>query len=86
MVSDVHSHILDEDKRLNADKFEKVFYQHQQPVLETAEQPVKQPAAATSAVTKVLKLLNKSPELTAQLLQLLGGMGTQGTVCAASAN
>ena len=86
MVSDVYSHILDEDRRLNADKFEKVFYQHQQPVLETVEQPVKQPAAATSDVTKVLELLNKSPELTAQLLQLLGGMGTQGTVCAASAN
>ena len=27
MVSDVYSHILDEDRRLNADKFEKVFYQ-----------------------------------------------------------
>lgn len=24
--------ILDEDRRLNADKFEKVFYQHQKPV------------------------------------------------------
>lgn len=32
MVSDVYSHILDEDRRLNADKFEKVFYQHQKPV------------------------------------------------------
>ena len=87
MVSDVYSHILDEDRRLNADKFEKVFYQHQKPVeKETVQQEIVQPAAATNDVAKVLELLNKSPELTSQLLQLLGGMGTQGTVCAASAN
>ena len=40
MVSDVYSHILDEDRRLNADKFEKVFYQHQKPALENVEEPV----------------------------------------------
>lgn len=86
MVSDVYSHILDEDRRLNADKFEKVFYQHQTPAEETDEPENVQPAAASNDVAKVLELLNKSPELTSQLLQLLGGMGTQGTVCAASAN
>ena len=86
MVSDVYSHILDEDRRLNADKFEKVFYQHQTPVETTDERESVQPAAATNDVAKVLELLNKSPELTSQLLQLLGGMGTQGTVCAANAN
>ena len=86
MVSDVYSHILDEDRRLNAEKFEKVFYQHQKPVETTDERESVQPAAATNDVAKVLELLNKSPELTSQLLQLLGGMGTQGTVCAANAN
>ena len=85
MVSDVYSHIIDEDRRLNADKFEKVFYQHQKPVeKETVQPEIVQPAAATNDVAKVLELLNKSPELTSQLLQLLSGMGTQGTVCAAS--
>ena len=85
MVSDVYSHILDEDRRLNADKFEKVFYQHQKPVeKETVQPEIAQPAAATNDVAKVLELLNKSPELTSQLLQLLSGMGTQGTVCVAS--
>ena len=87
MVSDVYSHILDEDRRLNADKFEKVFYQHQKPVeKETVQPEIAQPAAATNDVAKVLELLNKSPELTSQLLQLLSGMGTQETVCAASAD
>lgn len=86
MVSDVYSHILDEDRRLNADKFEKVFYRHQTVEAETKQSEVEQPAAATNEVAKVLELLNRSPELTAQLLQLLGGVGTQGTVCAASAN
>ena len=46
MVSDVYSHILDEDRRLNADKFEKVFYQHQKPVeKETVQPEIAQPAA-----------------------------------------
>lgn len=86
MVSDVYSHILDEDRRLNADKFEKVFYQHQTAEAEAKQPEVEQPEAATSDVAKVIELLNQSPELTTQLLQLLGGVVSQGTVCAASAN
>jgi hypothetical protein len=45
-----------------------------------------QSTAASSDVAKVLELLNKSPELTAQLLQLLDGVVTQGTVRVTSAN
>ena len=87
MVSDVYSHILDEDRRLNADKFEKVFYQHQKPVeKETVQPEIVQPAAATNDVAKVLELLNKSPEFTTQLLQLLGGVVSQGTVCTVKGN
>ena len=87
MVSDVYSHIIDEDRRLNADKIEKVFYQHQKPVeKETVQPEIVQPAAATNDVARVLELLNKSLELTSQLLQLLSGMGTQWTVCVASAD
>ena len=85
MVSDVYSHILDEDRRLNADKFEKVFYQHQKPVEKETVQIV-QPAAATNDVAKVLELLNKSPEFTTQLLQILGSVVSQGAVCAAKGN
>ncbi len=87
MVSDVYSYILDEDRRLNADKLEKVFYRHQKPVEKDPAQPeIVQTAAATDDAAKVLELLNKSPELTTQLLQLLGGVVSQGTVCAPSAN
>lgn len=65
----------------------KVFYQHQKPVeKETVQPEIVQPAAATNDVARVLELLNKSPELTSQLLQLLSGMGTQETACAASAD
>ena len=56
------------------------------PVETTDERESVQPAAATNDVAKVLELLNKSPELTSQLLQLLGGVVSQGTLCAASAN
>ena len=45
-----------------------------------------QPEAATGDVAKVIELLNQSPELTTQLLQLLGGVVSQGTVRAVSAN
>lgn len=87
MVSDVYSHILDEDRRLNADRFEKEFYQQQKLDKEDAKQPeVEQPEAATGDVAKVLELLNQSPELTTQLLQLLGGVVSQGTVRAVSAD
>ncbi len=87
MVSDVYSHILDEDRRLNADRFEKEFYQHQKLDKEDAKQPeAEQPEAATGDVAKVIELLNQSPELTVQLLQLLGGVVSQGTVRAVSAN
>ena len=54
--------------------------------IETVQPEIVQPAAATNDVARVLELLNKSPELTSQLLQLLSGMGTQETVCAASAD
>ena len=30
MVTDVYSHILDEDRRLNAQRFEEAFYQHKE--------------------------------------------------------
>lgn len=85
MVSDVYSHILDEDRRLNADKFEKEFYQHQKPTQhEIAAQEVEQLQSATTDMGKMLELLNKSPELTTQLLQLLGSVVKNDTVCAES--
>ena len=79
MVSDVYSHILDEDRRQNASRFEQEFYhtkdskpiaQSKLTVLDTPKQEEAQ---------KVMELLANSPELTAQLLQMLS-QGKKGMV------
>ena len=66
MITDVYSHILDEDRRNNAARFEEAFYQPDKAAPEPqATQGNNEDAA------KVMELLNKTPELAAQILQLL---------------
>ncbi|MDO4563430.1 MAG: tyrosine-type recombinase/integrase, partial [Clostridia bacterium] len=66
MVSDVYSHILDEDRRKNATQFEEAFYHADR------NAPIGPVAPGTTTETeKVMELLNRTPELAAQLLQLL---------------
>jgi hypothetical protein len=72
MITDVYSHILDEDRRNNAARFEEAFYQ---PDKASSEQPTAQSKNEDTA--KVMELLNKTPELAAQLLQLLSMAATQ---------
>ena len=67
MVSDVYSHILDEDRRHNAEKMERDFYKKAEDKT-TAESEAKPANAATE---QLVSLLNASPELAAQLLQML---------------
>jgi hypothetical protein len=72
MIADVYSHILDEDRRNNAARFEEAFYQPDRIAPETqATQGNNEDA------TKVMELLEKTPELAAQLLQLLSVATTQ---------
>lgn len=67
MVSDVYSHILDEDRRHNASKFEQEFYKRLEPKQETAtSEPPKNTAAE-----QLMTLLNASPKLAAQLMEML---------------
>lgn len=75
MVSDVYSHILDEDRRNNAARFEEAFY-HRKDNGET--QTKASNVAVTAEAAKVLELLGQRPELVAGLLQLLNA--TQGAV------
>ena len=75
MVSDVYSHILDEDRRNNAARFEEAFY-HRKDNGET--QTKASNVAVTAEAAKVLELLGQRPELAAGLLQLLNA--TQGAV------
>ena len=67
MVSDVYSHILDEDRRHNAEKMERDFYK------KAEKQSLVAPEAKPSnaATEQLVNLLNASPELAAQLLQML---------------
>lgn len=67
MVSDVYSHILDEDRRHNAEKMERDFYK------KAENQSLAAPEAkpANAATEQLVNLLNASPELAAQLLQML---------------
>ena len=62
MVTDVYSHIIDEDRRNNATLFEKAFYKQEE------KQPESMPENDSA---KLMELLESSPELATKLLQLL---------------
>ena len=64
MVSDVYSHILDEDRRHNAEMFEDAFYK------KTPTAQKKETSSSTDA-QQVMELLNASPDLASQLLKML---------------
>lgn len=67
MVSDVYSHILDEDRRHNAEKMERDFYKK----AENQSLVVPEAKPSNAATEQLVNLLNASPELAAQLLQML---------------
>ena len=75
MVSDVYSHILDEDRRQNAEMFEDAFYK------KTPTAQKKKTSTSTDA-QQVMELLNASPDLASQLLKMLQIVngGTQNAV------
>ena len=75
MVSDVYSHILDEDRRHKAEMFEDAFYK------KTPTAQKKKTSTSTDA-QQVMELLNASPDLASQLLKMLQIVngGTQNAV------
>ena len=68
MVTDQYSHILDEDRKNNAQLFEDVFYQKKMPRQTTAEQTGESDALDPELLMKILK----NPEM-AKLLKALAG-------------
>jgi hypothetical protein len=70
MVSDVYSHILDDDRKTNAQLFEDAFYSksgfQQKPLNEAA-------AASTSEQELLLKIIS-NPEMTGILKTLAKGL------------
>ena len=69
MVADVYSHIIDDDRRLNAQRFEEQFYQNKtEPVVEE-EQKETTPETSQADQEMLLKLL-ANPEMAALLKSL----------------
>ncbi len=70
MITDVYAHILDEDRKVNAQKFEATFY------AQNSVNPlknVKPPEDSDSDLTKLISALEQSPELVAMLTKALKG-------------
>ena len=63
MITSVYAHILDEDRKINAQKFESAFYAN--PNLRAVRPPEepKEPAPATLDLEALVEQLRQSPEL-----------------------
>ena len=71
MVTEVYAHILDEERKINAQKFEMAFYAN--PDMRGVERELNPPREAEPAVDlqKLVAQLQENPELAAQLKALL---------------
>ncbi len=71
MITSVYAHILDEDRKINAQKFESAFYAN--PDLRSVRPPEepKESAPATLDLEALVEQLRKSPELANTLAALL---------------
>ena len=67
MITKVYAHILDEDRKLNAQKFDSEFYSN--PDLRKVSVPSAQPVSAE----QLLAQLKESPDLLNSLAKLLAG-------------
>ena len=71
MITKVYAHILDEDRKVNAQKFENAFYAVNRD-LKNVQPPQEQPAAPTLDLSALIEQLQKSPELAQTLAALIG--------------
>jgi len=70
MITQIYAHILDEDRKVNAQKFETAFYA--KPDLRKVEPPKEENPVQTIDLTGLMEQLQKSPELAATLAAMLG--------------
>jgi len=68
MVSDVYSHIIDEDRRKNALRFEEAFYQKPQQEQATGEPNEAAHQTPPPNAADIIQMLQQSPDLASQLL------------------
>lgn len=73
MITDVYAHILDEDRKVNAQRFEEAFYANCD--LRKVTPPEEKPL--TPDVTNIVQLLQGSPELTSMLSNLIAQAGVK---------
>ena len=67
MVADVYSHIIDDDRRINAQRFEEQFYQSKAaPATEEVQKEIKVETVSQTDQEMLLKLL-ANPEMAALL-------------------
>ena len=71
MITKVYAHILDEDRKINAQKFESAFYAN--PDLRKVTPPQEQPQAQTIDLAALIEQLQKSPELANTRAALIAG-------------
>ena len=76
MVTDLYAHILDEDRKINAQRFEAAFYANpdmRKVEREIVEQSKPQPQAAAVDLQQLFAQLQQNPEVLGQLAALLKG-------------
>ena len=71
MVADVYSHIIDDDRRINAQRFEEQFYQSKNAPIEEEVQEETRAEAASQADQEMLRKLLANPEMAALLKSLV---------------
>lgn len=73
MITDVYAHILDEDRKVNAQRFEEAFYANcdLRKITPPGEKKL------TPEVTNIVQLLQDSPELTSMLSNLIAQAGAK---------
>lgn len=69
MITDIYAHILDEDRKVNAQKFESAFYAST-PDLRDVKPPQEKPET-TVDISSLIEQLQKNPELAATLAGLI---------------
>lgn len=73
MITKVYAHILDEDRKINAQKFESAFYANPDLRNVKAPQEPEQPQTQTVDLAVLIEQLQKSPELANTLAALISG-------------
>lgn len=73
MITKVYAHILDEDRKINAQKFESAFYSN--PDLRKSAPPQEPVQSQPLDLAALIEQLQKSPELASTLASLIAGQG-----------